>query len=113
MITEGRSSETDPTNSQEPETVPSYVDISGLHPLLEDFTEVSKNKKSFFPYKWIAYDGNYWDTVARVIRPRGYNLIQTKDDDKLDNINFIWKPTQFSFQVKEFIIISIMRKLTK
>ena len=87
----------------------SYEDISQLHPLLSDFAQITNNKKSIYPYKWIVYNGNYWDTIAKVLKPRGYNLISSKDDDRLDNINFIWRPTQFSYHVKILIKVVLFK----
>eukprot|EP00826_Nyctotherus_ovalis_P021112 TRINITY_DN1674_c0_g3_i1.p1 TRINITY_DN1674_c0_g3~~TRINITY_DN1674_c0_g3_i1.p1 ORF type:complete len:106 (-),score=18.76 TRINITY_DN1674_c0_g3_i1:23-340(-) len=87
------------TTSEHSEPPAFFKDVSQLHPLLSDFEAVEQDAKSTFPYKWIVYGGNYWDTVTKVIRPRGFNLVKTKDDDKLEDISFIWKPLQFSYLV--------------
>jgi len=71
-----------------------------LHPLLEDYEKIEQDKNLIFPYKWIVYGGNYWSTLAKVVKPRGFTLVKAKNDDKLDNIQFIWRPGQFSRKVK-------------
>jgi len=91
---------TEPIPISEPsESSSLYKNISQLHPLLSDFEAIEQDTKSTFPYKWILYGGNYWDTVTKVVRPRGFNLVKAKDDDKLEDINFIWRPIQFSYLV--------------
>ena len=92
-------------NEEDPQSV--YKDTSQLHPRLSDFETIEHDTASVCPYKWIVYGGNYWDTMTKVIRPRGFNLVKTKDDHNLTEINFIWRPIQFSYLVIISNIISI------
>lgn len=91
--------EDQPPSKHEPHPVP-YKDVSQLHPLGEDFVSVVHYPKSVFPYKWIVYGGNYWDTVLKVIKPRGFTLVKTKDEETLNQIDLIWKPVPFSHSVR-------------
>lgn len=59
-----------------------YKDKSQLHPLLSDFEEVAKNPRSTFPYKWMVYGGNHWETLIAVARPRGFTLVFKNSFDK-------------------------------
>lgn len=80
-------------------------DKAHLHPLLSDFEEVSKNPHSAFPYKYMVYGGNHWETLVAVVKPRGFQIIPIKEDDHLDNMDLIWKPIQFSNKVFDLYII--------
>jgi len=73
-----------------------YKNLSQLHPLLSDFEAVEKNEKATFPYKWMVYGGNHWETLIKVVKPRGFTLVKTKEEDHLEEIDFIWRPIQFS-----------------
>ena len=79
--------------------LPHYEDTSQLHPLLSDFEEVAYNPHSIFPHKWLVYGGNYWDTLQKVVKPRGFTLVKSKDDESLSQIDFIWRPVQFPHSV--------------
>ena len=52
-----------------------YQNKSHLHPLLSDFDEVAKNQHSTFPYKYMVYGGNHWETLISVVHQRGFTLV--------------------------------------
>lgn len=73
-----------------------YKDISQHRPLVADFDAAEHCPKSTFPYRWIVYGGNHWETLVKVTRPRGFVLVKSKDDNRLDDVDFIWRPLEFS-----------------
>ena len=70
-----------------------------LKPTFEDFKAIENNPNSKFPYKFIAIPGNYSDLVAKVIKPRGFSRVIWKESGTINDIDFIWKPTNFSSKV--------------
>lgn len=66
-----------------------------LKPTFEDFEAIEHNSDSTFPHKFIAFIGNYSDLVAKILRPRGFTRVLWKETDPINEIDFIWKPTNF------------------
>ena len=80
------------------------IETMKKYPLFSDCDEISKNPHSNFPYKMIYYPGNNSEIIYRVANGRGFNevfllIIKVNDKNSLDNVNFIWKPTQISIKV--------------
>ncbi len=71
-------------------------------PGFQEFEDIEKDPNSKFPYKYIVFGGNHSDLVAKILRPRGFAKAAWKEDDPIDDIDFIWRPVNFSPKVGFF-----------
>ena len=74
-------------------------DISLLKPQFCHFDTMLNGPNLTFPYQMFLCPGNHSDLILRIAKIRGYVRTEGKLEESLQNVDFIWKPTQFSSKV--------------